>query len=277
MFTSVTRSQNRMLLLLVFLLGLIIFTLRPPDAVDWRETFSQIRFGRPYDQPNFIGMPWTSILLAPFQLVPVPISLIFNAAVTLFMTAWLISRRSGNAYSLLLIFTSFPFLSTIANGQIEWLPMLGFIMQSSMALPLLMIKPQSGILVILTWMTTKSKAIEIFLIGLATLLLSWLLWGNWAVDLLTNIRYVKAQSFGLDDWNVALFPFLIPVGLALIFYVWKYKPADQELLAALSTYCIVPYFGMYSLLIPFTLLCATHRRIAAFVWILLWVYPIVSG
>jgi hypothetical protein len=101
-------------------------------------------------------------------------------------------------------------------------------------------------------------------------LASFLIWGNWLSKIEVNV-----QKIGVSNWNISIFPWAIPIGLGLIFYMLKYKPANQELYGTLATLCIVPYFAPYSLTIFFALISVRHRRIAAIFWVLLWAYPII--
>jgi hypothetical protein len=163
----------------------------------------------------------------------------------------------------------------ISNGNIEWVPGLGFLLQNGWGLPLLLAKPQTGILSALAWASNLRKTSWLLLSGLLTIVISFCVWGNWIEKLLANVQYINTTSTGLTDWNISLFPWTIPIGLALIFYIIKYRPREQELLGCLATYCLVPYMAVYSLTIPFALLSASKRKLAIVFWILLWLYPIL--
>ena len=101
------------------------------------------------------------------------------ASLNLFVIGLLVIKRKGDGLALFLTLTSYPLLALIANGSLEWIPALGFIFQNGWGLPLLMVKPQSGILAALAWfMAAKNKAL-FFIPAVLTILLSFVIWGNW--------------------------------------------------------------------------------------------------
>lgn len=270
MLTSLNKTQNMIVLFSAAVLGVLIFTTIPPQGVDWFEAFSKVSLLHPYEKEYFINPPWTVFPLYPFTLMTFSLGLALNSTLMLFVTVLLISKRGGDSISLLLALTSFPFLSTIANGQIEWIPMLGVIIQSPYALPFLLAKPQSGALIILSRMN-KDNLVWYVTSALVTLIASVLVWGNWMVPLVDNIRAINFT------WGINLMPWSIPFGVLLIVYVLMYRSANQEILAVIATYCLVPYFAAYSLLIPFALLCAQKSKwLSGAAWCALWLYPFLK-
>jgi len=73
----------------------------------------------------------------------------------------------------------------------------------------------------------------------------------------------------VGPWNIAPFPWLIPIGLWLIYEAWK---REDELIAVFATFCLVPYFAIYSLTIFFAMLTARTPRLSVIAWIVLWVF-----
>ena len=174
-----------------------------------------------------------------------------------------------------MLFRSYPFLLLLANGSIEWLPALGFILQNAWGLPLVLTKPQSGGIGTLAWFLPVKKKLVFLVPAFITIIASFIIWGNWFGAIITNIRYINAAKVVSFTAGISPFPWAIPLGLGIIFYVFKYKPDQSEILGALATFCLVPYFVPHSLTILFALLSVSHRRVAIFFWLLLWLFVIL--
>lgn len=250
------------------------------DAVDWHLTFypASKMVLAPYSvaEPisSFVNLPWLAVILMPFSLFTAKTALAINTGLSVMVFGVLVLKRGGNHWSLLLLITSAPFLALLANGTIEWVMALGFLLPAEIGLILLAIKPQSGGMVGLHWFMESKNKLTLVLPLITVFVVSFLLWGFWPVDMLTNIQKVKAN--GMDGWNWSLFPWLLPVGIGLLMYITKVKSANAELLATISTVCIAPYFGPSSLAIPFALLASKHRRISIITWVVLWAIMIFS-
>jgi hypothetical protein len=269
---NLSNIKKILFLAAIFIVSVIIFTVFPPQSMDWRLVFykvSKIPL-QPYSELFFINPPWTALILYPFHYFPERISAAINCSLNFMAIGLIIIQRKGGKISLLLTLTSFPFLSLLVRGNIEWMPALGFILQNQWGIPFLLAKPQSGILAAWAWISSVKQAAILFLSALITASISFIVWGNWISKIGTN-----AQKIGVSNWNISPFPWAIPIGLGLIFYMLKYKPANQELLGTLATLCLVPYFAPYSLTILFALTSVCYRRIAAIFWVLLWLYPII--
>lgn len=261
-------------LAIIFLAFVFLFSLVPPEGVDWRLGFYQVAKNptRPYETGLFINPPWIALLLFPFRYFSQTTSLAINTSLNLMMIGLLVFERKGSPLSIFLALTSYPFMSMIANGNIEWVLALGFILQNKWSVPLLLLKPQVGFLSILSWDSFRRNGLLFFVPSIFVVLASFVIWGNWVPDMLANVRSLQSTQGGMS-WNVSLFPWSIPIGLLLVFLIVKYRPADSEILGILATLCLVPYFAVYSLGILYALISVSHKRIAVVLWFLLWLYP----
>jgi len=271
--------QKIVSVIIVFIFVIVIFYIFPAQSTDWHFTFYPVSkiLLHPYSVKTFVNPPWTTLLLYPLHFYSVDISQAINTSINFIVIGLLVVKRKGDLLSLVLILTSFPFLSLLANGSIEWIPALGFILQNGWGLLLLLAKPQSGILAALAWFTSAKNKHLFFVPAILTLILSFIVWGNWPAEMIANIRYMDNAKYGLFTVSVYPWPWAIPLGLGLIFYILKYKPSNSEILGTLATYCLVPYFVPHSLIIPFALLSISHRRLSILFWVLLWLYPILSN
>jgi hypothetical protein len=151
-----------MLVVIAFVILTIIFSRLPLAALDWRNTFYQVSQNPfyPYNIKTFINLPWTVFILFPFHYFSEKTSLAMNASLSFILIGILIHKRKGGILSMFITFTSFPFIALIINGGIEWIPVLGLILQNSLGLILLLTKPQSGILAIISWLPKiRNKAL----------------------------------------------------------------------------------------------------------------------
>jgi len=270
--------QKIILGLVVFTFFCIIFYFFPPSSGDWRFTFGPAASIplHPYSINTFNYPPWTVLILYPIHFFSMDVSQAINASLNLVVIGLLILKRKGDALAVVLTLTSFPFLALLTNGSLEWIPALGFLLQNGWGLPLLMVKPQSGILAAWSWFTSAKNKILFVIPAIATLIISFFIWGNWPKEMIASLRYMDSAKIGPSTVNVSPWPWAIPVGLGLIFYILKYKPGNSEILGALATYCLVPYFVPHSLIILFALLSISHRRLSILFWVLLWIYPILT-
>jgi flagellar biosynthesis protein FliQ len=261
-----------------FLIFVLLFHFFPPSGIDWRLGFYEVakKTLSPYDVKLFINPPWIGFLLFPFRYFSEISSLAINTSLNLVLIGVLVIARKGSKLSVILTITSFPVLSMIANGNIEWIFALGFILQNRWSTPLLLLKPQVGLLAILSWSSFWNNKLSFFIPTLIIILISFVVWGNWLSDMLTNIQNMQNAQQGLSSWNASLFPWSIPIGLILIYVILKYNPIDAEIFGVIATLCIVPYFAIYSTGILFALISASHKRIAIIMWVLLWAYPFLQ-
>jgi hypothetical protein len=274
--TAVLKAVIVGLLLIGFTL---LFLVVPPQGVDWRVTFYPTAGVplNPYSVPTFVNPPWTALLLFPLQFASVDLSAAINTSLNFVLIGLLVIRRKGDLISLALTMTSFPFLALLANGSTEWIPAIGFILQNGWGLPLVLTKPQSGILAVIAWFSPAKKRILFLLPVALTLLISFLLWGNWLLPMLANVQYMRDAQIGLFTVSISPFPWAIPIGLGLMVYILKCRPRQSEIFGILATLCLVPYFVPHSLTILFALLSVSHRRASILTWLLLWSFAVFSG
>jgi hypothetical protein len=274
--TSIEKSPAIYLFtFIMFIAFVLLFSIFPPEGIDWIQCYYKVAQNplHPYEIGLFINPPWIALLLFPFRFISENTSLAVNTTLNLMAIGLLVLTRKGSTLSLVLSLTSFPVLSAIANGNIEWIIALGFILKNEWGVPLLMLKPQVGILAILSWDSFKRKKMVLFLPACLTILLSFVIWGNWLSDITRNIDNLQNIKDGLQSWNSSFFPWSIPMGVFLVYLIVKKNPANSEILGVFATLCIVPYFAIYSIGILYALISARYKRISILLWILLWLYP----
>lgn len=265
------------IIIAVFIFYVSVFYIFPTPSADWRNSFypASQNLLYPYTVKTFMNLPWTVLFLYPLHFFSETVSQAINTSLNLVVFGLLVIHKKGNLLSVFLTLTFFPFLKVLINGSIEWIPAIGFFFQNGFGIFLLLTKPQSGSLAIIDWFFRSKDKVLLLIFPIIGVIGSFILWKDWPISLLANIRYVQNLQFGLSDWNISLFPWLIPVGLGLVFYIIKQKPANAELLGVIATFCLVPYFALQSLTILFALLSASHPRSSIAVWFLLWMYAFI--
>jgi len=265
--------KNILILLVIFLSSYLFLSFIKPPSPDWINHFSNVAKApfQPYGQERyFYNPPWTALILFPFSLLPLGVAWKINACFNIVIFSGIILFRKGNLLSIFLTLTSLPFFWLIGNGNIEWIPALALFFPNSLGLILLSAKPQSGILVGLAWIKKQENLYRFVGIPVLWFLFSLLIWKNWPIDLFNNLSYSINRS--MQSWNLSLFPWTVPIGIYLIYHILKNKPENGELLGALATLCISPYFAAYSLILFFTLLSISYPRYSILVWLSLWAY-----
>lgn len=219
---------------------------------------------QPYSIEGFINPPWVALLIAPLSLIPPQLGRILISLLNLLLTSLLVLKYGGGKFALLITLTSYPFLFLLSTGSVEWMPMLGLLLNWPI---LILAKPQSGALVLLLWLKrTKNK--WTFILSIVTLLgLSLLVWWNWPRLMLENIHTLPAAlACPLNKINV--WPWSIPFGLAALYYALV---QDEESLAIVATWLLVPHLVYHSLTMGLALLAARFPRVALIISITLFV------
>jgi hypothetical protein len=85
------------------------------------------------------------------------VSQAINASLNLVAIGLLIKKHRGSLFSILLTFTSFPFLTLVSSGSIEWIPALGYLIPSGLGFFVLLAKPQSGSLMAIDWFMKSER------------------------------------------------------------------------------------------------------------------------
>ena len=135
------------------------------------------------------------------------------------------------------------------------MPLLGVMLPPQWGLILLSVKPQALAGIALIWV--KKHGMGIFVPVLVIFAVSLFLWPSWPIQWLSAAHAL---------YGVRFFPWLVTLGALGLWSAWR---KDDEALAAASTCCLMPYFGLYSLTGVLAML-GKHRRIAIALWVIGW-------
>jgi hypothetical protein len=237
---------------------LVAYILRDllPVGVDWRDIYSPLSFWQPFADADFYNPPWLLVLI-PHAWLPMRWGNALNALLNILVPCAVIIKLKGGWRAVALVFTSPFYFQLIATNNVDWVPLLAFLVPAQWSLPFLLCKPQAiGGAALLFVRRTRGLAL---LPALAVFGFAAILWPAWWTALRVPPLDVVI--------NVAPFPLLVPLGLYALYRAWQ---TDDETLAAAATPLLVPYVAPYALTATMTVLAARHPRLAAIVWVVMW-------
>jgi hypothetical protein len=227
-------------------LGLVALTVAAyfylPSGIDWRLTFRPaslaVLSGRsPYSVEIFGLPPWGLIPFLPLALLPEQMgrAMIFTASLLAFAVA---ARRLGAGPAALAAFlASPPVVHSLLNANVDWLPILGFVLPPQIGLFFVTVKPQVGMGVAVFWLVEAWRAggwrqvVRVFWPVTLALALSLAVFGLWPL----RSMFVYTSSQG---WNASLWPASLPVGLTLFVAALRRRRMQYAMAAGP---CLSPY------------------------------------
>lgn len=233
----------RVILLCLLIVALVVLASRYlPDGIDWRDTYRPASLallsGRsPYTIDTFFNAPWVLIPLVPFALLPENIGRALLLLLGLSTFAFAAYRLGAKPLALTAFLASPPVVHCLLNSNVEWLPLLGFVVPPQLGLFLIVLKPQMGVGVGLFWLVEACRkgglreVIRVFLPATLALLISFALFGFWPMRFMDTLTLAQPH-------NASLWPSSIPLGLALM--VASFRKRDLRYAMAASP-CLSPY------------------------------------
>ena len=243
------RLQKLLSALAIFGVAVLIsFLAAPfvPRAVDWSISFrpatlTLLSGESPYGKVYIVHAPWGLLMLAPLAVLPEPVGRVMLIFCELAAYIFIAHRLGAKPISILFLLLSPPVMHMLLNGNIDWLPSIGFILPPQFGLFFISIKPQIGIAVAPFWLVEAwrqggwRQVLTTFVPFTVVLLLSFLIFGLWPLDAL------RVTS---DVWfNASLWPMSIPVGLALFVAALRKRKIEYAMAASP---CLSPYVLFYS-------------------------------
>jgi hypothetical protein len=209
------RTQIILGVLALFLITLISFFL--PPGVEWQRTFQKaaldVLHGQdPYANPYFFNAPWTVIPLLPLAVLPDTVGRTLFFTLSFAAYAFAAYRFGAHPIALTAFLLSPPVLQTLLTANVDWMPLVGFVLPPQYGLLLISTKPQMGSVVAILWLAQAwqrggiREVVRVFAPVTVLTLISFLMFGFWP------LRFVGALNVGI---NASLFPLSIPIGLAL--------------------------------------------------------------
>jgi hypothetical protein len=252
------------------LLVLLIFSFLLPVNADFHQAYRpaalELLAGRsPYTVDAFFNPPWALIPMIPLSLL----SERFGNALLLtanFIIYVFIAFHLKVKPLTFVLFLSLPYVWFSANVD-AWVA-LGFLLPPQIGLFLVLLKPQIGFPVAFFWLIQSwssgglREVVRVFSPVSVSFLASLILFGPWLL---------RGSDLLKRDYNIALFPYLVPLGLVMLY--WSTRGRNKRL-AVLSAPFLAPYIGFYSL--PALILHLPDRALLL-TCAILWIYDLFVG
>ena len=242
------RIRSSWQIVLIALIGVVlvvVISVYLPDGVDWHTAFRPAArqlamLKNPYEIEGFFNAPWTLLPLIPLALLPESAgrALLFVISVVAFgFAAYHLGARplALGAFTL-----SPPVIHCLLNANIDWMPLLGFVLPPQIGLFFVVTKPQVGFALALFWLVEAwregglRQVVHVFWPVSVCSVASVLLFGPWP------LRFQREVSLG---WNASLWPMSIPVGLALLVASIRTRKANYAMAASP---CLSPYVLLHA-------------------------------
>ncbi|NDJ84493.1 MAG: hypothetical protein GYB66_01275 [Chloroflexi bacterium] len=244
-----------------------MFRLVYPVGVDWAETYypAMRHLGAPYAHSDLAGLPWI-LFFVPHALLPLQWGNALNIFLNISVPLLYIRVNQGGWFAILIVFTSSLFFDLARTNNVDWIPLVAFLLPPIWGLPLLLAKPQAVGGAALIWWKRQRFSVRMLAPMVVIIVAAIVIWGTQPID---GIRDVNP---GNTAWNFAPWPFFIPLGLYLLYRGFK---DDDEVLAAAATPFMVPYLAPYSLVALLTVIACKYRREALYIHLAFWMHFIV--
>jgi hypothetical protein len=209
-----------MILLIFLVLSLFIFVLDLPPGIDWRDTYRPATLNllhgqSPYTTEIFFAAPWSLLPLIPLSILPMEIGRAVLIVVSLFAYAYVSYSLGARGISFIAFLISPPVIINLLNGNIDWLPLVGFILPPKWGLFFVLIKPQIGIGVAVFWVIEAwrdGKMASVWRMCwpvTLTTIISFLVFGLWPLRFSGSLEIIR-------EYNTSLWPASLPIGLGLM-------------------------------------------------------------
>ncbi len=236
--------QFALIAVIVVVLVAVVATLMPA-SIDWRTAFrpaarEMLATGNPYHVEGFFNPPWTVLPMIPLALLPERVGSAAMLVLGLAGFAYGAHRLGASPLVLGAFLLSPPVLHSLLNGNIDWLPIVGFVLPPQIGLFFVLTKPQMGSAVAVFWLVEAwreggfKEAVRVFGPVGVVLALSFALYGLWPLR--------SGQEVELW-WNASLWPLSIPVGLALLVVAVRRRRIEYAMGAAP---CLSPYVLLHA-------------------------------
>ncbi len=206
----------------------VVYTLAPVDeyyahgypkiGVDFRMAFRDaalrlLQGENPYSNEFFFNPPWILVFLIPLSLSSPELGTAILFVLSIFLYIFIAMKLKMNPLLIIVFLIFSPLWINLANGNIDALVALGFILPPQLGLFLVLVKPQLGIAVALFWLVQAWRAgglrevMRVFLPVTIAYILSFIFYGFY---------FSGAADLVHAKWNASIFPSGIPIGLLLI-------------------------------------------------------------
>jgi hypothetical protein len=236
----------------------------------WTFSSALSHLDNPYESAGFFNMPWAMVLLIPFD--PLPLELAAFAQIVLYfgLLALVIHKFGGGRGALLVALTSALAVDAALEINIDWMVCIGLLVPPTWSGPFLLIKPQTAFGYVFSF--SRRDFVRATLVVLVTVLIAFVLWGNWPLNLLENIRKYEPNIL-VNIAPMSILPVWLSIGIGVVLGVYAFRKRDT-ILCVLAGLFFVPYTAPSSVMVAFALLATRWPRAALLVSGLCWLIVI---
>lgn len=238
--------QLRFLLIGIGLILLIVCAYEfLPVGVDWDLTYrpatlALLQGHSPFSVDVYYAVPWAVIPLIPFALLPIKLgrAVLFIVGIVVFLFTAI--KLGGKKVAVTAFLCSPPVIHCLYNSNIEWMPILGFILPPQIGLFFVATKPQIGVGIALYWVYDSWKTggiwevFRVFAPFTIVMFLSFWIFGLWPLRFQDTLTLTAG-------YNSSIWPYGIPLGLLLLIRAMR---GNDPFPAMASS----PFFSPYVLL-----------------------------
>ena len=245
----------------IFVVLVAIFYASSGAQYDWRAVYAAAHDIHHYEEHKFYGLP-QSLLLVPHAYV---FSLEFSDAINLAIIAMLpyfVVRKLEMGWKPLFLIYTFPlYWHLLSVGNIDWIPLLAWLSPPGLAVMFALAKPQ--VFGAMSLILLKKHGWQVLIPFVILNIITLIIWDTKPIEVLLDFNQRDPQ------WNIAsvLFPFLVPVGLYLLYKAYH---SENVPLAAVSSVFLVPYIAAYSFGAWYVILACYYRAWAIGLYIVVW-------
>lgn len=273
-----TPLSKRIALAVLFLAALPVIYYGVPIGQDWVQffrpaTLAFVHGQNPYDVRDFNNAPWTLIPFIPFAVMPTRLGSAGFFLLGFASFLYIAYKLGAKPIGVILFITSYPVISCLNGGGIDWLPMLSFVTPAPVSLIFAAMKPQIGIGIAIYWLVESWRAggirtvVKNFLPVTVLLAFSFAIYGFWIMTFLN-----KAQVT-VNTVNVSLFPYLLPVGVYLLWVAIRRRNSRPAMAAGPF---FAPYHTLFSLAAPLVALL-DFPYLLAIASAVTWMHGVIRG
>lgn len=181
-----------------------------------------------YADPLFFNAPWLAFVMIPFAVQDDVTGNGLMFVIGFLAFAYLAFRFKARPLAFVAFLLSPGVIANQVLPNIEWIPLLGVLLEPRWGLLLLAVKPQVGAGVALVWLIQSWQAgkwhsvLHTFAPVSIALLLSVTFYGLW---------FTRMLGLSAKGWNTSLFPFSLPIGIAILYYALRRLRPDWAISA----------------------------------------------
>lgn len=266
---DVTTPKLAISIMVAFVVLTIFGAYLSPISVDVRSYFRPavktfLSGGDAWTVQGFHSPPWLLPFLLPLAL-PDSLGRGIFLALTVLVSVWALRRMGVKGYESILFLTMPLWIFEMMAGNVDWLSLLGMTLPLPIGLPLMLLKPQFalGVIVMRLWHTWKTEKGRGAMVAVApTLVLVFLSLA------LFGTSWVRAFTSATASGAASLFPWGVPLGVfCMAMALWKNRMEFAYPVGPL----LAPHISGYTWQVVFLSLVKDRFRMTV-VWIVLWVF-----